>query len=81
MTLSHNPSEHEGSGVIGTDHADTIHGGNGVVDIRGWAGDDLLFGSVRGGLISGGRGNDTIYTFGFGAPLPQQFQTLSLIHI
>ena len=75
MPLSHNPAGHKGSSVIGTDHADTIHGGTGVVDIRGWAGDDLLFGGVRGGLISGGRGNDTIYTFGFGAPLSQQFQT------
>lgn len=73
---AHRHTGHHGATLlVGTTGPDMLMGGTGVVDIRGWAGDDILHGGVRGGTISGGHGDDIIYAFGFGARLPQQFQT------
>lgn len=74
--MDHSSSPYPGAPVlIGTTRDDTLHGGGGVADIRGWAGDDVLSGGIRGGSVAGGHGNDVIFTYGFGSTRPEQFQT------
>lgn len=75
MDAIRHTGHHGATLIVGTTKSDTLTGGLGVADIRGWAGDDILHGGVRGGTVSGGHGNDIIYAIGFGARMPQQFQT------
>lgn len=75
MDALRHTGHHGATLLVGTAKSDVLMGGTGVADIRGWGGNDVLHGGVRGGTISGGHGDDIIYAFGYGARLPQQYQT------
>ncbi len=46
--------------IIGTEFADQILAANGVIDIDGLGGDDILAGGSESNTLDGGEGNDTL---------------------